>query len=402
MPSESVRHSSARKVDLALESHGLVGRVRELPASTRTAADAAAALGCEVRQIVKSLLFRREPSGNPVLALVAGDHRLDEDWVFRQTGERWTREDPERVRATAGFAIGGVPPIGHPTPLPTVIDYDLLEQREVWAAAGHPNAVCRITSTELLRVTRGRPMAVVPLAGGTGGHDSWITFDCYGTIIDWRSSLIAGLGRLLGSVSEADGERFFQAYLEEERLLEAGTYRPYREILPAAVRGAAHRLGVSVGASGPDELPGTIPEWPTFPDSKDALDNLRATGWKVAILSNIDRELLDQTLRAHDLKVDLTVTAEDVRSYKPDLAHWIRFLKTTGSAPEQGWHVSAGYEYDIPPASLLGFSTAYIARYGPPPATVEGLTVHPDLADFVRRVNVGPPPRSGRAGPGRP
>jgi len=399
MPSESVHHPSARKVDAALESHGLVGRVRELPASTRTAADAAAALGCEVRQIVKSLLFRREPSGGPVLALVAGDHRLDEEWVFRQTGERWTREDPERVRAMAGFAIGGVPPIGHPTPLPTVLDYDLLEQREVWAAAGHPNAVCRITATELLRVTGGRPMALVPIAGSFGGDDSWISFDCYGTIVDWRTPLVSNLTRLLGPVAEADRDRFFRAYLEEERALEAGPYRPYREIVSQAVRAVADGMGAPIAASEADKLPGTIPQWPAFPDSKEALEDLRASGRKIAILSNIDRDLLDRTLRAHDLQVDLVVTAEDVRCYKPELAHWIRFLKLTGIRPDQGLHVAGGYDYDIPPASLLGFPTAYIARYGPAPGAVEGLTVHPDLASFARFMRERPAAGARKTGP---
>ena len=402
MPSESVRHPSARKVDAALESHGLIGRVRELPSSTRTAADAAGALGCEVRQIVKSLVFRREPSGSAVLALVAGDHRLDEAWVFRRTGERWVREDPEQVRATAGFAIGGVPPIGHPAPLPTVIDYDLLEQREVWAAAGHPNAVCRIASPELLRITHGQPMAVVPLTGTPAGTESWISFDCYGTIIDWRTPLVEGLGHLLGPVPPPAGERFFEAYLEKERVLEARPYRPYREILSDAVREAAEELGYSLQGSAPDSLAETIPEWPAFPDSKEALDDLRASGWKVAVLSNIDRNILDRTLHAHDLKVDLTVTAEDVRSYKPEFAHWIRFLKTTGIAPEQGWHASGGFDYDIPPASLLGFRTAYIGRYGPAPATLDRLTVHSDLAAFARHVKASAPPRSEHSDAGRP
>jgi len=207
---------------------------------------------------------------------------------------------------------------------------------------------------------------------------------------------------LLGSVSPSDGERFFASYLEKERGLESGPYRPYCDILPDAVRAAAEALGFSVQDSGPERLAAAIPEWPAFPDSKRALGDLRASGWKVAILSNIDRAILDRTLRAHDLDVDLTVTAEEVRSYKPELAHWIRFLKTTGISPDQGWHASAGYEYDIPPASLLGFHTAYIGRYGPAPATIDQLTVHADLAEFSRHLGGRAPRRAGTAGSGGP
>ena len=169
--------------------------------------------------------------------------------------------------------------------------------------------------------------------------------------------------------------------------------------MPAAVRAAADGLHVPLRAAGIDQLPETIPEWPAFADSKEALDALRASGRKIAILSNIDRVLLDRTLRAHDFNVDLAVTAEDVHSYKPELAHWIRLLKMTGIRPDQGLHVTGGYEYDVPPASLLGFRTAYIARYGPPPGTVPGLTIHANLAELVQHVHEEPPSASGRASP---
>lgn len=376
MPSNTVRHPSARRVDAALESHGLTDRVRELPDSTRTASDAARALGCEVRQIVKSLVFRREPSGTPVLALVAGDHRLDEPWMHRQTGERWTRADPEWARSVAGFAIGGVPPIGHPEAIPTYVDYDLLEQREVWAAAGHPNAVCRITSPELLRVTRGRPISVVPLNPSHAAPGGWVSFDCYGTIVDWRRGILDEVVKLFDPSDETERARIFTEYLQEERTLEEGPYQSYREIMSEAIRRVSQRRGRPLTPEEAGRLPESLPTWPVFPDSKRGLDRIRQQGRRIAILSNIDRDLLDRTISENALPVDLSITAQEVRSYKPAFAHWIRLLKETGMSPEHGLHVAGSFGHDIEPAAALGFPTVYVDRYGPlPPGAQAGSTI---------------------------
>lgn len=387
MPGESVRHPSAKKVDATLESHGLRDRVRELPASTRTAEDAALALGCEVRQIVKSLVFRVDESNTAVLALVAGNHKLDEGWMERRTGHGWSRADPEFVRSAAGFAIGGVPPVGHPSPLVTYVDYDLLEQHEVWAAAGHPHAVFRISSEELLRITQGRPVPVVPLTPDRSLPGPWVSFDCYGTIVDWRKGLFARLDVALGALDKGERDRLFQAFLVEEQRLEAGPYRPYREVLASATRAAVGIAGRSLSGPEAEGLASSIPSWPLFPDSRVALARLHERGFRIAILSNIDRDLLTHTLAEHDLSVDLTVTAEEVRSYKPALAHWIRFLKRTGASPAACLHVAGAYEYDLPPAELLGFRTAFVRRYG---ATDVGPAAHAavsDLAELERRLS---------------
>lgn len=389
MPSDTVRHPSARRVDAALESHGLIDRVRELPASTRTAEDAARALGCEVRQIVKSLVFHREPSGTPVLALVAGDHRLDEAWMHRVTGERWSRADPERVRSATGFAIGGVPPIGHAEALPTYIDYDLLEQREIWAAAGHPNAVCRITSPELLRITGGRPVSVVPLHPSHQAPGGWVSFDCYGTIVDWRRGILDQVGKLLVPADETERSRIFTEYLQEERALEEGPYRSYREVVSEAIRRVSQRLGRPLTSDEANRLPESIPTWPLFPDSKRGLDRLRQQGRRVAILSNINRDLLDRTISENALPVDFSITAEEVRSYKPAFAHWIRFLKETGMSPEQGLHVSASFGHDIEPASALGFPTVYVERYAPPPQGLRAASTVQSLEEIPLSSHMG-------------
>jgi len=130
--------------------------VSEFPAGTRTAAEAAAAVGCEVAQICKSLVFRRLRSGEPVLVIASGGNRVDEARVGELLGEPIGKADAEFVRARTGFAIGGVPPAGHVAPVETLVDRDLLAFDVVWAAAGTPRAVFRLTPAELVELTAGR------------------------------------------------------------------------------------------------------------------------------------------------------------------------------------------------------------------------------------------------------
>lgn len=147
--------SSAQKVQDALSRHGVDLQVVEMPASTRTAADAAAAIGCEVAQIAKSLIFRAKASNRPVLVIASGTNRVDEKRVAALIGEAIGKADADFVRARTGFVIGGVPPVGHTEALITLIDADLLPFDEIWAAAGTPNAVFRLRPAELVTITRG-------------------------------------------------------------------------------------------------------------------------------------------------------------------------------------------------------------------------------------------------------
>ena len=144
--------ASALKVQAAL---GPEYEVLEFDASTRTAADAAAAIGCTVAQIAKSLVFRAEASGRAVLVVASGVNRVDEAKVAAILGEKIGRADADFVRAKTGFAIGGVPPVGHSEPSPTLIDEALFAFAEIWAAAGTPNAVFRLRPADLLQLTGG-------------------------------------------------------------------------------------------------------------------------------------------------------------------------------------------------------------------------------------------------------
>ncbi|MEO1275063.1 MAG: YbaK/EbsC family protein [Pseudomonadota bacterium] len=150
------RLSGPERVAAAADALGLAVEVRRMPASTRTAEEAAAACGCEVAQIVKSLVFEVAGSGALRLLLVAGHNRVDIEKVAASTGERLGRADPKRVRAETGFAIGGVAPIGHAAPVPVLMDRSLLDHDTVWAAAGAPDAVFAVAPQALAEATGAR------------------------------------------------------------------------------------------------------------------------------------------------------------------------------------------------------------------------------------------------------
>ena len=150
--------SSALRVQAALGERFVVV---EFEATTRTAADAAAAIGCTVAEIAKSLVFRGAKSGRSVLVVASGDKRVDEKKVAAAVGEPIARADAEFVRAATGYAIGGVPPVGHTVQPIALVDETLMPFAEIWAAAGTPNAVFRLTPSDLVDLTGGRIAAVV-------------------------------------------------------------------------------------------------------------------------------------------------------------------------------------------------------------------------------------------------
>lgn len=151
---------SAQKVQQALAGFGLDCRVKELGESTRTALDAAQAVGCDVGQIVKSLVFRGKTSGVGVFVVASGANRVNEKLLAALVGEKIDKADADFVREQTGYAIGGVPPVGHATPLVTFVDEDLLQYQEIWAAAGTPNALFSLTPEQLCLITSGK---VVPI-----------------------------------------------------------------------------------------------------------------------------------------------------------------------------------------------------------------------------------------------
>jgi prolyl-tRNA editing enzyme YbaK/EbsC (Cys-tRNA(Pro) deacylase) len=148
--------TAAQRIQDVLAARGLPHRVVEFTQTTRSAADAAAAIGCTVAQIAKSIVFKAA-SGAPVLVIASGPNRVDEAKVAAAIGEPIGKADADFVREATGFAIGGVPPLGHAAPISTLIDRDLLALPTIWAAAGTPNAVFQLTPAELVGMTGGAP-----------------------------------------------------------------------------------------------------------------------------------------------------------------------------------------------------------------------------------------------------
>jgi prolyl-tRNA editing enzyme YbaK/EbsC (Cys-tRNA(Pro) deacylase) len=160
MAAGSESKGSVARVREALARFGLEAEIREFDASTRTSADAAAAIGCTVAQIAKSVIFRAKGGDQPVVVIASGVNRVDERKLEAALGDKIGRADAEFVRATTGFAIGGVAPVGHTGPVRIFIDADLNQYDEIWAAAGSPNAVFRLSPSDLQRITGGQVMKV--------------------------------------------------------------------------------------------------------------------------------------------------------------------------------------------------------------------------------------------------
>lgn len=152
--------TSASRVQQALQAGGFGCQVVELPASTRTAQEAAQAIGCEVAQICKSLVFRAKSSNRAILVIASGANRVNEKRLAALASEPIEKANADFVREQTGFAIGGVPPLAHDRPLTTFVDEDLLQYAEVWAAAGTPHAVFSLTPDALQRMTGGQVVSI--------------------------------------------------------------------------------------------------------------------------------------------------------------------------------------------------------------------------------------------------
>jgi Cys-tRNA(Pro) deacylase len=148
--------TSAQKIQNLLNSLGYHYTVIEHIESTRTALEAADRAGCELGQIVKSLIFKGKKSGKPILVLTSGANRVDEKRIREYAGEKIGKADADFVRAVTGYAIGGVPPVGHVQMMETYLDEDFLQYETIWAAAGNPNAIFELKTSDLQKMTNGR------------------------------------------------------------------------------------------------------------------------------------------------------------------------------------------------------------------------------------------------------
>lgn len=189
--------------------------------------------------------------------------------------------------------------------------------------------------------------------------DRWATFDCYGTLIDWNR----GIGDALASRwPDADREAVLARYHEIEPRVQLASALPYREVLKESLRLLAEHEGLALGAEDEYALADSLPSWRPFPEVPGALAELRGRGFKLAILSNTDPELLDASLDRIGVSVDGRITAREAGSYKPAPGHWERFFDQYDADREQHVHVGASLYHDIEPASRLDMKAVWINR----------------------------------------
>ena len=191
-----------------------------------------------------------------------------------------------------------------------------------------------------------------------------LTFDCYGTLIDWETGILGALRPLVTKHGKAlSDEELLALYGEIEARIEAGPYRRYREVLREVVRGMGERLGFSASEAEMDSLPASLGMWPPFPDTVAALRRLKSR-YKLAVISNTDDDLFAQTAKLLQVPFDEVVTAQQAGSYKPSLNNFHLALKRLGVAKEKWLHVAQSRHHDIAPARELGIRNVLVTRRG--------------------------------------
>jgi 2-haloacid dehalogenase len=211
----------------------------------------------------------------------------------------------------------------------------------------------------------------------------WATFDCYGTLIDWNLGIRTQLERIFG-VEVAP--RLLERYHELEQEIESEPFHTYREVLSIAVERLAQDEQIQLPEGESGALAHSLPDWPPFPEVPAALAELRDRGWRLAILSNTDRDLIEASQRRLGVPIDLAVVAEEVQSYKPAHAHWEHFFEATTAERDRHVHVAASVFHDVAPAKELGLRSVWINRLaeeaGPvPDRELSDLSELPDVLD---------------------
>jgi 2-haloacid dehalogenase len=225
-----------------------------------------------------------------------------------------------------------------------------------------------------------------------GAFDA-LTFDCYGTLIDWETGILAGLRTALGSAgADAADDELLESYANAEATLEAGPYLRYREILARGAEAIASSLGVKLSPEATATFGGSVADWPAFPDSHDALARLK-TRFRLGVLTNCDDDLFAASNRRLAVDFDWVVTAQQVGSYKPDernFAALLERLAADGVPPERILHVAQSLYHDHAPAQRLGLRSVWIdRRHGragagaTPPADARPDATFVSMADFA-------------------
>jgi 2-haloacid dehalogenase len=214
----------------------------------------------------------------------------------------------------------------------------------------------------------------------------WVTFDCFGTLVDWHAGFAAALRPIAG---ERTADLLTAFHRHEPRLEEERPHRPYTEVLTEAVRRSAEGMGLCVTDDQASALPRAWETLPVFPDVEPALAGLRAAGYKLAVLTNCDDALFARTQRAFRQPFDLVVTAEQVKDYKPSLTHFRRFYRVSGVAMADWVHVACSWFHDIEPARAMRIKRVWVDRdrtgHDPSGASIR-LADATGLVDAVKRL----------------
>jgi 2-haloalkanoic acid dehalogenase type II len=212
----------------------------------------------------------------------------------------------------------------------------------------------------------------------------WVTFDCYGTLVDWERGITDALLPLVPPGT--DRAALAEWYIAMEAQFESEGYHLYKEVLDRVGRRVLRSLDVPIAEDEPSPLPTSVAEWQPFAEVPAALGRLRERGYRLAILSNVDRDLLERSIAKLGVRPDLAITAEDCGSYKPAFGHWRLFLERSGASTERTVHVGASQYHDMRPAAALGFRTVFVDRHREPLETsptrvIRDLSTLPELID---------------------
>jgi len=211
----------------------------------------------------------------------------------------------------------------------------------------------------------------------------WATFDCFGTLVDWRHGIATGADLLF----PGRGAELLAGYNRHEAQVQREfPAMRYRQVLAETLRRATSEAGLTMIEDDASVLATGMPYWPVFGDTRAALAGLRAAGWRLALLTNCDRDIIAETRRRIDVPIDAVVTAEDVGSYKPAHGHFTRFAESL-DVPRNRWvHVAQSWFHDMVPARELGIRRVWINRLGATDDPSIADAVRPDLTDLVATV----------------
>jgi 2-haloacid dehalogenase len=207
--------------------------------------------------------------------------------------------------------------------------------------------------------------------------DRWATFDCYGTLIDWSGGIRRELVRVFG---EERADEQLERYHDVEPALQVGGERTYRDVMTEAMR----ELGAAESDAG--RLVDALPSWQPFPEVRSSLEKARARGWRLAILSNTDRDFIEASMEQIGVPFELAIVASEIGSYKPATRHWLRFFEESDAPRDRHVHVAQSHFHDVVPAVELGLSSIWINRYGEryeprPTRELPDLSDLPDVLD---------------------